>query len=48
MAEALAAELTQLDADGDLRIAVVTGGHGFCAGMDLRALLPASGRRCPG
>jgi enoyl-CoA hydratase len=38
LAEAMADALDQLDADGDLRVGVITGaGKGFCAGMDLKA-----------
>jgi enoyl-CoA hydratase len=38
LAEAMAAALDELDADGDLRVGVITGaGKGFCAGMDLKA-----------
>jgi enoyl-CoA hydratase len=38
LAEAMAAALDDLDADGELRVGVITGaGKGFCAGMDLKA-----------
>jgi enoyl-CoA hydratase len=39
-ARALAAAADELDADGDLRVGVLTGAGGaFCAGMDLKAYL---------
>ncbi|MEA2294052.1 MAG: enoyl-CoA hydratase [Solirubrobacteraceae bacterium] len=40
VAEGVAAALDRLDADDDLRIAIVTGAGGtFCAGMDLKAFV---------
>ena len=40
LADALASALDELDSDDDLRAGVLTGaGKGFCAGMDLKALV---------
>ena len=44
MVEALRAELERLDADPECRVIVLTGeGRGFCAGLDLKAVLPEGG-----
>jgi len=40
LAEGIAAALDELDNDGDLQVAILTGaGNGFCAGMDLKAFV---------
>lgn len=40
LAAGVAAALDELDADGELRVGVLTGaGKGFCAGMDLKAFV---------
>ena len=40
MAEGVAAALDRLDADDELRVAILTGaGKGFCSGMDLKAFV---------
>lgn len=44
MVEALRAEFERLDRDPDCRVIVLTGeGRGFCAGLDLKAVLPEGG-----
>ena len=40
VAEGVAAALDRLDADDELRVAILTGaGKGFCSGMDLKAFV---------
>ena len=40
LAQGVAAALTELDGDAELRAGVLTGaGKGFCAGMDLKAFV---------
>ena len=46
MARGIADAMDELDGDDELRVGVLTGAGGsFCAGMDLKAFLPASRRR---
>jgi len=48
-ARALAAAADELDADGDLRVGVLTGAGGtFCAGMDLKGFLRGDTPMIPG
>jgi len=48
-ARALAAAADELDADGDLRVGVLTGAGGtFCAGMDLKAWMRGDKPMIPG
>ncbi|MCU1667135.1 MAG: Enoyl-CoA hydratase [Blastococcus sp.] len=48
-AEAIAAALTRLDDDPELRVAVLTGSGGtFCAGMDLKRFLAGEKAHVPG
>jgi enoyl-CoA hydratase len=45
-ADALVDAFTRFDADDDLAVAVLTGGHGtFCAGADLKAMAEPGGER---
>ncbi|MBM7368473.1 crotonase/enoyl-CoA hydratase family protein [Gordonia hydrophobica] len=49
VAEAVAAAITRLDADPELRVGVITGAGGFfCAGMDLKAFLRGESPRVEG
>jgi enoyl-CoA hydratase len=49
LAAGVAAALDELDADGDLRVGVLTGaGKGFSAGMDLRAFVAGESSQVPG
>jgi len=48
-AEAVGAAVERINADPDIRVAVLTGAGGtFCAGMDLKAFLRGEGVRMPG
>jgi enoyl-CoA hydratase len=49
VAEGIAGALDRLDADGALRVGVLTGaGRGFCAGMDLKAFVAGEPVSVPG